>query len=319
MNCAVDNVRNPMSLEIAEFDQARDLETFVRIYNQIYPHMQISAQGWIAAASHRSGFWRMVMARQDGVGVGFARAMTDSYDPSTVEVSLGVESASRQNGVGKALANAIERAVAERPERYVRVFLREGNEVGKAMAESYGLRLYATRLRFEGETQDLVLTASTPPNYRVEPIKDWRAAHEVVRLTLRDDPDDLVAPDYKTFRELTVDDPGFVERSNLGAYYKGKLVGITLLRARNGQGEVFYTGVVPRHRAKTLATVLKARSIFEARRQGITNAYTDVHSGNTPMIRANEKLGMKRAVGLGQWVMRAEIAGLNDVRKTPSQ
>jgi GNAT superfamily N-acetyltransferase len=315
----VDNVRSPMSLEIAEFDQARDLETFIRIYNQIYPHMQISAQGWIAAASHRSGFWRMVVARQDGVGVGFARAMTDSYDPSTVEVSLGVESASRQNGVGTALANAIGRAVAERPERYVRVFLREGNEVGKAMAESYGLRLYATWFRFEGETQDLDLTASTPPNYRVEPIKDWGAAHEVFRLTLRDDPDDLVAPDYKTFRELTVDDPGFVERSNLGAYYKGKLVGVTLLRARNGQGEVFYTGVVPRHRAKGLATVLKARSIFEARRQGITNAYTDVHSGNTPMIRVNEKLGMKRAVGLGQWVMRTEIAGLNDVRKAPTQ
>jgi len=113
-----------------------------------------------------------------------------------------------------------------------------------------------------------------------------------------------VAPDYKTFRELTVDDPGFVDRWNLGAYYKGKLVGITLLRARNGQGEVFYTGVVARHRARGLATVLKARSIFAARRQGITSAYTDVNSGNTPVIRANEKLGMKRAMGRGQWVMR---------------
>jgi len=306
----VDNVRSPMTLEIAEFDRARDLETFVRIYNQIYPHMQISTQGWIAAASHRSGFWKMVMARQDGDGVGFARAVTDSYDPSTVEVSLGVERASRQKGVGTALANATARAVAERPERYVRVYLREGDEVGKRLAESYGLRLYATRFRFEGETQHLDLTAPIPPNYRVEPIKDWRAAHEVFRLTLGDDPDDLVAPDYKTFRELTVDDPGFVDRWNLGAYYKGKLVGITLLRARNGQGEVFYTGVVARHRARGLATVLKARSIFAARRQGITSAYTDVNSGNTPVIRANEKLGMKRAMGRGQWVMRAEIAGL---------
>jgi GNAT superfamily N-acetyltransferase len=91
-------------LSIAEFDEDRDLETFVRLHRRIYPEQTISVEGFRAAAPVRRGrFWVTVIGRTGDQPVGFARAMTNPFDPSSIDVMLGVDPELRRRGYGSAL------------------------------------------------------------------------------------------------------------------------------------------------------------------------------------------------------------------------
>ena len=293
-------------LTIAEFDEDRDIETFVGLHRQIYPEQAISVQGFRDAAPVRRGrFWVMVIGRRSDRAVGFARAMTNPFDATSIDVMLGVEPELRGRGYGSTLTDAIAARIANRTERYVEVVLSEGDTIGRAIAEKRGLRLHATRVRLEGETGQIVASTVVPKDYRIERIKDWRNAYSVYCSTLTDNPDRMSPPSYKLFRHLTVESDEFLDDSNLGAFAKGQLVGITLFeRYGPAGGRVVYTGVLRRHRHQGLAKALKARSIFEALRRGVTSVITYVNAANGPMLSANESLGFKR-VG-GHWWMRME-------------
>jgi len=294
-------------LSIAEFDEDRDLETFVRLHRRIYPEQAITVEGFRAAAPVRRGrFWVTVIGRTGDQPVGFVRAMTNPFDPSSIDVMLGVDPELRRRGYGSALADAISDRIGPRDERFVEVFLMVGDDVGRAFAEERGLRVHSTRLRLEGEANRLVVSREIPQDYRIDRINDWRKAYELYCSTLADNPDRISSPSYSLFRHLTVESGEFLESANVGAFLKGRLVGITLFKREGAAGgQVFYTGVLRQHRGKGLAKALKARSIFEARRRGVASIYTYVNSANAPMLSANEALGFKKAGG--QWWMRTGI------------
>jgi GNAT superfamily N-acetyltransferase len=55
-----------------------------------------------------------------------------------------------------------------------------------------------------------------------------------------------------------------------------------------------FTGVLPSHRGRGIATALKLRAIAHARGLGVRAIHTRQHAGNAPMLHLNARLGFRR-------------------------
>ena len=91
----------------------------------------------------------------------------------------------------------------------------------------------------------------------------------------------------------------------LAVYDGDTLAGLTLLmpRERDEALNTMFTGVVPEHRQRGLATALKAEHALRARASGHTRIFTQNMDGNAPILAANDRLGFRPDSGYYELVI----------------
>jgi RimJ/RimL family protein N-acetyltransferase len=93
-----------------------------------------------------------------------------------------------------------------------------------------------------------------------------------------------------------VEGPNAMPEATFLAVDRGAYVGMSALDRRGPADTLHqgFTGVLPSHRGRGIATALKLRAIAHARGPGVRAIRTRQHAGNAPMLRLNARLGFRR-------------------------
>lgn len=99
------------------------------------------------------------------------------------------------------------------------------------------------------------------------------------------------------WRDEVIDGPGLSRETHWVALAEGKPAGMTFLRRLTPEAaENDFTGVLPSHRGRGLAGVLKAQAVRWGREQGLETFHTSSLLENAPMWALNTRLGYRRGV-----------------------
>jgi GNAT superfamily N-acetyltransferase len=299
-----------------------DYPAFVEARNRAY------GNGWLTVEAARqlvarAGAGRLALRRfvaEDATSsvVGFAQ-LIGGGPAARYRVDLGVVPAARRIGVGGMLWDTLATALAELDAAIAHTWLGLDEEEGIAFLARRGFveaqRAWSATLdvaAFDPRPwRDLearmtsagvsftTLAARLAAGDRDEVL---RAVHALHNLCRADQPGESRTPiPFEAWLVDEVDAPWALLDGFILARDGGRDVGLTVLDARSGgdpgalhQG---FTGVLPDHRGRGLATALKLRAIAYARERGVRTIRTDNSSLNAPMLRVNEKLGFERSGG----------------------
>jgi GNAT superfamily N-acetyltransferase len=101
---------------------------------------------------------------------------------------------------------------------------------------------------------------------------------------------------YEAWATDMVEGPNAMPDATFLAVDCGAYVGMSALDRRGPAGMLHqgFTGVLPSHRGRGIATALKLRAIAHARGLGACALHTRQHAGNAPMLHVNARLGFRR-------------------------
>ena len=243
------------------------------------------------------------------VGFGIYTQYPDLYEPDKVVLWGGVHPEHRARGVGRALFQVLEEHLSTIDVRRVQVAASEGDTAARAFLERHGFRIAWRRIEgrlnvwdasvsavrvLETKVAEAGVRVVTYPDLvgdreRDRKLRDlnWRLEKDVAfgelptRMTL----DQFV-------RERI--EPLFVLRDALFVAVAGReYVGMSSLRS-GGAGRFLdtdFTGVLPSHRGRSIATLLKLKGIVYAREHGYAEIRVVNDEQNGAMWRINRRLG----------------------------
>ncbi|MGE5673181.1 MAG: N-acetyltransferase family protein [Mycobacterium leprae] len=123
-----------------------------------------------------------------------------------------------------------------------------------------------------------------------------RSLYELMMQAQQDEPGfDEVQPDYETWRKAYDDRPGLAL-----ALHEGKVVALSDLLLQRVKSEGCYfrlTGVRREYRGRGLSLAVKVLALRAARLRAYPFAWTHNDVVNTPILRANASLGLRRVPG----------------------
>jgi len=146
----------------------------------------------------------------------------------------------------------------------------------------------------------IVGAPSVPPGYRCVPMAAVapEPVHEAVRAAALDEPtpvphDDIQLDDF--LRDWN-DPDADLESSTVVLDSSGTVVAFTFLNVAGERAQHGFTGTMPEHRGKGLATAAKIDALRKAAARGVTRVTTSNAEENTAMRAINRRLGFE-AIG----------------------
>lgn len=268
-----------------------------------------------------------VVAERDGRLVGVAKLSDDLVFPGTVGALLAVNEAARGQGIGTVLANALEAEMGQRGSGTATCAIRDDMPRGRTFAEKHGFGVvhHSVGFRFELGGREAELTerakaALARADVRVR-VATMAADEEAIAdcfercrlglpLPFGDRPVDMRAR-LREFPPNTVfllAEPLTASDDELAAVGSVRPRGMTILipDSRENSWYVRFTGTDPDHRGRGVAAAVKAVSLLHAGRAGVDAVTTHNDESNSPIIRANEALGMRPDVGY--WSLSRDLS-----------
>lgn len=249
-----------------------------------------------------------VVAESDtGRVIGFAR--THRYPntrPGKYYVSVVTDKAVRRNGVGSALADAIERFALEHGATRLAGEVEDDDPASLAFVKRRGYEVvrlsYIATLdlttfddsRFAGVVEAVqsggirFFTLADEPGEAME-----RKLYEYLSRTFPDIPgyDGAQFMSFETFRKWMIDNPDARLDGIILAADGDRIVGATNVTVSPDGLYTPHTSVDREYRGRKIALALKLLSVKVARRYGATQMRTSNDSRNAPMLAVNRKLG----------------------------
>jgi GNAT superfamily N-acetyltransferase len=214
---------------------------------------------------------------------------------------VGVDPASRRQGIGSRLTDLVERSLVEAGHAEA-VAWSDGGD-GEAFALARGYRTVRSKpvsvLRLDpGEQAQVVV----PDGVALVPLvhlgERLRELHALTMAAYADVPDGA-RDASQSFEEWLRDDLGIPELDYLGsvvAIVDDRLAAFSLVTADgSGRAENEFTGTHPDFRGRGLARLVKQATIAWCRAHGIHELWTGNDSENAPMLALNRSLGYEPA------------------------
>jgi GNAT superfamily N-acetyltransferase len=287
-----------------------DLAAYVALRNRAYGDNWLTEDEAhnLAERAARGGLALRRLVAEDAAGqlLGFAMVM----GRERCRLDVGVEPTARRRGIGELLwraalaelravgATAVHSswfdATAQEAWRFLskRGFVEAqrayGSELDLAELDPARFAELEARLAAEG-----VLFEPLPTDR--EALRRVHALHEACRM---DQPGETRRPiPFEEWLVAMVDAPGALPDGWVLARQGDAYVGLTVLDARGGEPACLhqgFTGVLPSHRGRGIATALKVRAAAWARGRGYRRIRTDNSCLNGAMLKVNEKIGFRR-------------------------
>ena len=325
------SVQRTLSIRSRPFDPS-DYHMMVEISNANYPDypVSISEQQSRDESVEKSNLLQKRTTFLDSetsmiVGFGTIAHVVDMFHPQKFGISIVVDPAYQQRGIGTTIYNTLSRQLAdlnaivvwtmtkEDLTRQTEFFLHRGF-VGKNRSWESRLDLptfdpskfqhYLTRVAEDGVTFTTLAQERKDDAF-------LHQLHEFVQLINEDMPREapFTPLSYEAWRAFSYDNPRLIPEGYWIAKKDSQIVGLSDLH-RNEKDPAGLsqddTGVRREYRGRGIATALKVRLIEWAKQKGYSSIKTWNDSKNAPMLAVNTRLGFKRQVG---WVfMQKDIA-----------
>ena len=270
-----------------------DAAAIARMRAAAVPYLVGTAAGMRSRLTDRetSGRW---VALVDGEPAGFALSRQPHEGASLVTVL--VEPGHVRRGVGSALLRVAEETVLA--DGGTRINAVADGPPGRDFAIANGYAV-GREHRFSGA--DLAEAPEPPPvplGVELRPLAavDPRAIWLLQERVSPDDPSGLaISQPYETWYEEDWAFPDHAADLGVAALEGGEPTAFTHVFADRERGAIWsaMTGVLPAHRGRGLAHLVKAYALRAARDAGMTRAYTANDSANAPMLAVNDKLGYR--------------------------
>jgi RimJ/RimL family protein N-acetyltransferase/N-acetylglutamate synthase-like GNAT family acetyltransferase len=209
--------------------------------------------------------------------------------------SVTVGSRSRGQGIGAALGAKLLEHLAELEATKATSFFR-WSEAGErwATAQGWSMLLRGPLIALDPR---VVPEPAVPDGYRLVPMAQLEPedVHEAVRAAALDEPgpvqhDDIRLDDF--LRDWTEPD-GDLESSTAVLDEAGNVVAFTFLNVAGERAQHGFTGTMPEHRGRGLATAAKRRALRAAAARGVTRVTTSNAEENAAMRAINRGLGFE--------------------------
>ncbi len=290
-------------MQIRRLDPKLELESFLDVLHQGVP-LRTGAAAWRALELREAGTFRRHLVGELNGRIVAAASITDNpLLADGVSIRLTVDSGQRGRGLGRAMAAAVQEVLASRRPRVAGVRVLDDDATSRAWAERRGLVVEDHSIRsrlvpedFDYERHRTRVARALAEGFVFEkPLDDERLYELYVRL-IQDVPDH-VDPPSREFLARQLIQPG---AANLIVRDGGTWAGLNLMiPAPPDGGWTVFTGVLPEHRGRGLATALKAIAIRLAFRppDGLRWIETSNNATNAPILALNRALGFRRLAG----------------------
>ena len=219
-----------------------------------------------------------------------------------VFMRIVVDRSHRGRGRGRAMAAAIEPLLVERAPDVIECVVADDDDSSRAWAERRGFRLYNHMIRsrldltaFDAAAHRHAVDRGQAGGIRFTPPDDPERLYELYARLVVDTPDNLDAPGREHFRRMVEDREGaFVLVAGDGPVWAGLAIATP-----SGDDGAFndFTGVLPEHRGRGIATALKVLVSDELARRGRRWVMTMNNARNGAMLAVNGSLGYRREAG----------------------
>jgi GNAT superfamily N-acetyltransferase len=293
-------------VKIRRLDADRELDGYLDVVQQVDRFPRTPAE-WRERQrlAGPDAFRRYLVGELDGRVVAIAALHDNEMAPDAVMVRIVVDAAVRGRGHGRAMAAAVDAALAERapaPDA-VEVRVRDDDPASRAWAERRGFRLHNHTIRsrldltaFDAARHRDSVARAEAAGVRFVETDDWDRLYELYAALLRDAPDGLVAPSADWFHRMRAE---HAEAVHLVAIDGTAWVGLAIASvAREGGGSNDFTGVVPGHRGRGIARALKVLVSQALAARGCASVETNNNALNAPMLAVNRALGYRPVEGL---------------------
>ncbi len=267
-----------------------------------------------------------VVAEADGKAIGYGRACQVAENPRDAFAGeLIVLPDHQQRGIGSALLDECERFAREGGAKCLTFMVHERWPYAKVAAGKLGYEprtLYYQSIvdpqAFDPEPFVSLLDSLSKDGYEIKPLIDLPLSEETDRAYFNavdksdtDTPfmDYFGWPNYEDYRKMVMGSQWFDRNGVFVALFEGEVVGASTVNKGsidfNGEMFIDYTGVVPEHRNKGLATAMKARALEYAKRVGGTMVRTENNDANPAMRKVNKRLGFVEKPGM--WMVVKDL------------
>jgi GNAT superfamily N-acetyltransferase len=236
-----------------------------------------------------------------------------NFHPQRMWIEVGVEAASRRQGIGSELYSRLEREAVVRGAAVLWTAFREGEVEGKRLFDHRGFqerrRVWTSRLdlkkfdlgslpdrRRELESEGLRFASLDSEGSEREEVR--KRLYELSVVASKDVPrlGEYRPPPFGVFLQFSVEAPGVMKDGYFLAASGEQYVGLTSLErepSREDTLRVGFTGTRPEFRSRGIAAQLKRMSVEYARSKGFRYLVTSNDSLNRPMWKINERMGFR--------------------------
>jgi RimJ/RimL family protein N-acetyltransferase len=277
----------------------RDAEAVARLVLAADDARVISADGIRHARATQPERARMVelVAEVDGavVGQGIAGLNTMTTTEGAAWGFVTVGEAHRRQGIGNELGMRVLNHLHEVGATKATCFFRWTEEAARwATSRGWSRLLTGPLIALDPR---LMPGPSLPAGYRCVPMSDVvpEDAFEAVRLAALDEPMPVPNDDFRLDDFLREWDEPDSDREASTAVLEedGNVVAFTFLNVAGERAQCGFTGTVPEHRGRGLATAAKQRALRVAAERGVTRVTTSNAEENAAMRAINRKLGFE--------------------------
>jgi GNAT superfamily N-acetyltransferase len=292
-----------VDFEIREIDPERDAPGIVEVMHESFPSTA-TPESWrqqyatIPPRARHAGWVAIV----DGQVAGRAEASLNAWsDTGTGIAGVSVATRFRRRGIGSALWGHAEEHLRQlAPIRVLSWFIERDEAVAFARARGFAETRADALSGIDPQTLDYSRLDSA--TVELVPLRELRAedVYEVDMITTADVPmtDRVEHMPFEEWQDMIWNRPAITLDGSFGALAEARLASITVLAANLEKRRAFneYTGTLPQHRGRGLATLVKLASLRWARDQRITEVWTTNDETNAPMLEVNRRLGYETRV-----------------------
>jgi RimJ/RimL family protein N-acetyltransferase/N-acetylglutamate synthase-like GNAT family acetyltransferase len=229
------------------------------------------------------------------VATGASGLNISTTEKGSAWASVTVDSRSRKQGIGAALGAKLLEHLSELEATKATSFFR-WSEAGERWATSQGWSMLLRGPLIAVDPR-VVPEPEVPDGYRLVPMAQLEPeeVHEAVKAAALDEPgpvqhDDIRFDDF--LRDWTEPD-GDLESSTAVLDEAGNVVAFTFLNVAGKRAQHGFTGTMPEHRGRGLATAAKRRALRAAAARGVRRVTTSNAEENAAMRAINRGLGFE--------------------------
>ncbi len=301
---------------IRPFDPTRDGPGVVEVIHEVFPSGVTTVEDFLqyhatTPARARHAAW---VATVDDRIVAHANASLNWFSSNnSASARVNVSEAFRGRGIGTRLWERVEGHLRElAPSRVLTMFVESPAAVAFARARGF------EEVRAEALSCVDPRTVDTSrvdvASFELVPLRDVspEEVYEVDMITTPDVPmtDEVDDLPYDEWLEMAWRRPTMSLDGSFAARESGRVVCITMLAANLERGRAFneYTGTLPAHRGRGLASLVKLASLRWAAENGVTAVWTTNDETNAPMLAVNRRLGYEPKLRRVEYLREATSA-----------